>query len=52
MDRYIHNENVARYRKLIAISEGDPTRDEARYQTMLSLLAEELAKDKKKPSPD
>ena len=44
MDRFIHDENIARYRKLIAISEGDPARDEARHQMLLRLLAEEEAK--------
>jgi len=44
MDRFVRNENIARYRKLIAISEGDPARDEARYQMLLRLLAEEEAK--------
>jgi hypothetical protein len=38
------NENTVRYTKLIAITEGDPSRDEARYQTLLRLLAEERAK--------
>jgi hypothetical protein len=46
---YIHRENIARYQKLIAISEGDPNRDEVRHQTLLRLLAEEKAKDKKPP---
>jgi hypothetical protein len=50
MERYVHKENIVRYRKLIAISEGDPSRDEVRYQTMLGLLAAELAKDKKPPN--
>lgn len=45
MERYVHDENIARYRKLIAISEGDPARDEARHQTLLRLLAEAVAKD-------
>jgi hypothetical protein len=45
---YINHENIKRYRKLIASSEGDPCRDEARHQTLLRLLAEELAK---KPEP-
>ena len=45
MQRFVHNENIARYRKLIAISEGDPLRDEVRYQTLLRLLAEEETKD-------
>ena len=46
MQRFIHNENLARYRKLIALSEADPSRDEARHQMLLKLLAEEEAKDK------
>ena len=29
---------LGRYRKLIAISEGDPSRDEARHQRLLRLL--------------
>ena len=45
MQNFVHGENILRYRKLIAIAEGDPTRDEARYQTLLWLLAEEQAKD-------
>lgn len=44
MDRFVCNENVIRYQKLITISEGDPARDEARYQTLIRLLAEEKAK--------
>ena len=44
MKNYILDENIVRYRKLIAISEGDPGRDEDRYQTLLRLLAEEQAK--------
>ena len=45
MQNFVHGENIQRYRKLIAIAEGDPNRDEARYQTLLRLLAEEQAKD-------
>jgi hypothetical protein len=45
VDPYVHNENIANYRKLIAISEGDPARDEARHETLLRLLAAEEAKD-------
>jgi len=45
MDRFVHTENIARYRRLIVISEADPSRDEVRHQTLLRLLAEELAKD-------
>lgn len=45
MQNYVNHENIRRYRKLIAISEGDPSRDEARHQTLRRLLAEEEAKD-------
>jgi hypothetical protein len=45
MQTFIHNENILRYRKLIAIAEADPSRDEARYQVLLGLLAAELTKD-------
>jgi hypothetical protein len=44
MQSYINHENVGRYRKLIAISDGDSFRDEVRHQTLLQLLAEEEAK--------
>ncbi len=47
MQRFIDHENIARYRKLIAIAESDPSRDEARYQVLLWLLAEEEAKEAK-----
>lgn len=47
MQDYINHENIRRYKKLIATSEGDPHRDEARHQTLLRLLAEEQAKDVK-----
>lgn len=45
--RYVHNENIAHYQKLIAASELDPSRDEVRHKMLLRLLAEEKAKDKK-----
>jgi hypothetical protein len=44
MHNYVIRENIRRFKKLIAISEGDPRRDEARHQTLLRLLAEEEAK--------
>jgi hypothetical protein len=50
MQRYVHDENIARYRKLIALGEGDPARDEARHQMLLRLLAEEESKDKEPPA--
>jgi hypothetical protein len=51
MERYIHNANIAHYRHLIAESERDPKRDEHRHKTLLTLLAEEIAKDKKLSMP-
>ena len=50
MERYSHRENIAHYRKLIAASEIDPSRDEVRHSMLLTLLAKELAKDKPPPS--
>lgn len=45
MQRFIHHENIERYRKLIADAERDPSRDKARYKVLLRLLADEEAKD-------
>lgn len=45
MRTFVNHENVVRYCKLIMIAEADPSRDEARYQTLLRLLAEEEAKE-------
>jgi hypothetical protein len=50
MSRFVHQENIALYKKLIAESERDPSRDDARHKMLLALLAEELAKDKKPPN--
>jgi hypothetical protein len=47
MHRFVHNANIAHYRKLIAESEIDPSRDEKRHKMLLTLLAEEMAKDAK-----
>lgn len=44
MQVFIYRENIAQYRKLIAIAEGEPNRDEARYQILLRLLIDEEAK--------
>jgi hypothetical protein len=49
MQRFVHNENIALYKKLITESELDPSRDEDRHKMLLTLLAEETAKDVKKP---
>jgi hypothetical protein len=50
MQRYVHDENIVRYRKLIAISDGDPSRDETRHRMLLQLLAEELSKINEPPA--
>jgi hypothetical protein len=42
---FIHNENILLYRKLIAKSEQDPSRDEGRHKMLLALLAAEIAKE-------
>jgi hypothetical protein len=47
MSLFVHDANIALYRKLIAESEQNPSRDENRHQMLLKLLAEEIAKDKK-----
>jgi hypothetical protein len=47
MERFIHNANIAHYRHLIAESERDPARDEDRHRMLLTLLAEEIAKENK-----
>jgi hypothetical protein len=47
MEGFVHNENMALYKKLIAESERNPKRDEDRHKMLLTLLAEEKAKDKK-----
>jgi hypothetical protein len=44
MERYVHNQNVALYRKLIAESDCRPARDKDRHAMLLRLLAEETAK--------
>jgi hypothetical protein len=45
VQRFVHSENIAYYKRLIAESERDPSRDEARHQMLLRLLAEELARN-------
>jgi hypothetical protein len=47
MERYIHDANIAHYRHLIAESERNPKRDEDRHKMLLTLLAEQIAKEKK-----
>jgi len=46
MQPFVHNENIVLYHKLIAESERNPARDEKRHAMLLTLLAEEKAKEK------
>jgi hypothetical protein len=50
MQRFVHHENIALYRKLIAESERSRSRDEDRHAMLLTLLAEEEARDIKPPN--
>ena len=50
MERFIHNANVEHYRRLIAESESNPSRDERRHAMLITLQAEEMAKDRKPPN--
>ena len=43
MDHFIHRENVALYRRLLA--EADVTTDQVRHRELNRLLAAEIAKD-------
>jgi hypothetical protein len=45
LQRFVHHENIAHYKKLIAESERDPSHDDARHKMLLRLLADELAED-------
>jgi hypothetical protein len=47
MEHFIHNANIEHYRRLLAESMCDPSRDEDRHNILLTLLAEEEDKDKK-----
>jgi hypothetical protein len=50
MSQYVHELNIARYQKLIAASALDPARDEVRHAMLLTLLAGELALDRRPPT--
>jgi hypothetical protein len=50
MERTIRSPNIAHYRYLIAESERNPKRrNEDRHKMLLTLLAEEIDKEKRKP---
>ena len=50
MDRFIHHENLAHYRRLLA--EADVASDQVRHKELKRLLAAEIAKDQVPPLPD
>jgi hypothetical protein len=39
MERFIHNANIEHYQRLLAESKRDPSRDEDRYNMLLTLFA-------------
>jgi hypothetical protein len=43
MERYIHDQNLAHYRRLVAESERDPSRNQVQHNWLLKLLADEEA---------
>jgi hypothetical protein len=47
MERYIHEQNLAHYRRLIEESTLNPARNEVQHKWLLKLLADEIAKDTK-----
>ena len=49
MQRFTQSENIniVRYRKLVAIAENEPARDEVRYQILLRLLNEKEQNNRK-----
>jgi hypothetical protein len=47
IQRFVHDQNIALYRRLITESELNPPRDEDQHKMLLTLRAEELATDMK-----
>ena len=45
MELFIHKQNLAHYRRLIAESERDPARNEVQHNWLLKLLADEEAEN-------
>jgi hypothetical protein len=48
MEDYVHKANIEHYRRLIAESDNDPSRNEDRHKMLLTLLAKELAQKEEK----
>jgi hypothetical protein len=47
MERFVNTANIDHYRRLISESRLDPSSDQQRHKMLLTLLAEEIAKDRK-----
>jgi hypothetical protein len=45
MERYIHQQNLAHYRRLLAEAELATSKDELRHSMLMRLLAEEEANE-------
>ena len=43
MDRFIHQQNLANYRRLISESRLNPARNEIQHKWLLKVLADEVA---------
>jgi hypothetical protein len=47
MERHIHEQNLAHYRRLVVESERNPVRNEVQHNWLLKLLADAEAEDVK-----
>jgi hypothetical protein len=47
MERHIHEQNLAHYRRLVVESERDPARNEVQHNWLLKLLADAEVEDAK-----
>jgi hypothetical protein len=47
MERHIHEQNLAHYRRLVVESERNPVRNEVQHNWLLKLLADAEAEDAK-----
>jgi hypothetical protein len=47
MERHIHEQNLAQYRRLLAESDRNPERNEVQHNWLLKLLTDEEAEDAK-----
>jgi hypothetical protein len=47
VERFVHRENIAHYQRLLA--DPNVAKDKVRHAELLRLLADELAKDMKRP---